>query len=59
MTPSGHLKKKAAVEPGGQYQLICQKYGLAIELAKELSFLRRQVNGYFVVPIQKMGALAH
>ena len=36
-----------------------QKFGLAIELAKELAFLRRQVNGYVVVHSTENGVLLH
>ena len=36
-----------------------QKFGLAIELAKELAFLSRQVNGYFGVQSTENGALWH
>ena len=34
-----------------------QKFGLAIELAKELAFLRKQVNGYFVAHSAENGVL--
>ena len=36
-----------------------QNFGLAIELAKELAFLRRQVHGYFVVYSTENGVLSH
>ena len=36
-----------------------QKFGLATELAKELAFLRRTVNGYFVVHITENGVFWH
>ena len=36
-----------------------QKYGLEIELAKELAFLRRKVNGHFVVHRNENGVLWH
>ena len=36
-----------------------QKFELAIELAKELAFLRRKVNGYFVVHSTENGVLRH
>ena len=36
-----------------------QKFGLAIELAKELAFLRRQVNGYFMGHNTENGVLWH
>ena len=36
-----------------------QKFGLAVELAKELAFLRRQVNGYIMVHSTEIGVLWH
>ena len=36
-----------------------QNFELAIELAKELAFLRRQMNGYFVVQSTENGVLWH
>ena len=36
-----------------------QKFGRAIELAKELGFLRWKVNGYFVVHSTENGLLWH
>ena len=36
-----------------------QKFGLAIELAKELAFLRWKVIGYFVIHSTENGVLWH
>ena len=36
-----------------------QKFGLVVELAKELAFLRRQVNGYIVVHSAEIGVIWH